>query len=106
MGGSAESNGNQSRSPSKLSEAAPSLHFCPTTMDVFSHFGRLDELIRMVYQGFDRFVVLSHVNESAWTIHLALKGPAGRWWRGSWSAQDVLHIVVRLRLSPFPKITR
>ncbi|KIM53652.1 hypothetical protein SCLCIDRAFT_31710 [Scleroderma citrinum Foug A] len=62
-------------------------------MDVFSHFGRLDELIRMVYQGFDRFVVLSHVNESAWTIHLALKGPAGRWWRGSWSAQDVLHIV-------------
>ena len=66
------------------------------TTDVLSHFAKLDELIQIVYQGFDRFVVLSHVNESAWTIHLALKGPAGRWWRGSWSAQDIHHIVVRL----------
>lgn len=73
-------------------------------MDVFSHFSRLDELIQIVYQGFDRFVVLSHVIESAWTIHLALKGPAGRWWRGSWSAQDILHIVVRLVFPHFQEL--
>ncbi|KAG1716090.1 hypothetical protein ID866_1062 [Astraeus odoratus] len=65
------------------------------TADVLSHFGRLDELIQIIYQGFSRFIVLSQVNESAWTIHLALKGPEGRWWRGSWSAQDILHVVVR-----------
>ncbi|KAI6044663.1 hypothetical protein EDC04DRAFT_2561287 [Pisolithus marmoratus] len=61
--------------------------------DVLSRFGRLDELIQIIYQGFDRFVVLSQVNESAWTIHLALKGPGGRWWRGTRSAQDILGIV-------------
>ena len=44
--------------------------------DVLLHFTKLDELIQTVYQGFDRFVVLSHVEELAWTIHLALKGPA------------------------------
>lgn len=62
-------------------------------MDVLSRFGRLDELIQMVYQGFDRFVVLSQVDESAWTIHLALKGPGGRWWRGARSSQDILGII-------------
>ncbi|KAI6157397.1 hypothetical protein BKA82DRAFT_4056387 [Pisolithus tinctorius] len=62
-------------------------------VDVLSHFGRLDELIQIVYQGFDRFVVISQVIESAWTIHLGLKGPGGRWWRGATSAQDILGIV-------------
>ncbi|KAI6121334.1 hypothetical protein F5141DRAFT_1089470 [Pisolithus sp. B1] len=62
-------------------------------MDVLSRFGRLDELIQMVYQGFDRFVVLSQVDESTWTIHLALKGPGGRWWRGARSSQDILGII-------------
>ncbi|KAI6000759.1 hypothetical protein EDD15DRAFT_1793101 [Pisolithus albus] len=62
-------------------------------MDVLSRFGRLDELIQMVYHGFDRFVVLSQVDESAWTIHLALKGPVGRWWRGARSSQDILGII-------------
>ncbi|KIJ67494.1 hypothetical protein HYDPIDRAFT_108283 [Hydnomerulius pinastri MD-312] len=61
--------------------------------DALTHFGGLDELIQVVYQGFDRFVVLSQVNDSAWTVHLGLKGPQGRWWRGSWSAQDVVQIV-------------
>ncbi|KAH7888315.1 hypothetical protein F5I97DRAFT_1851440 [Phlebopus sp. FC_14] len=61
--------------------------------DILSHFGGLDELIQVVYQGFDRFVVLSQVNDSAWTLHLGLKGPEGRWWRGSWSAQDVTRVV-------------
>ncbi|KAL4080177.1 hypothetical protein V8B97DRAFT_707566 [Scleroderma yunnanense] len=47
----------------------------------------------MAMDGFDRFVILSQVSESAWTIHLALKGPGGRWWRGSWSAQDILRTI-------------
>lgn len=63
------------------------------SMDVLSHFGGLDELIQVIYQGFDRFVVLSQVNDSAWTVYLGLKGPEGRWWRGSWSAQDVTQLV-------------
>jgi hypothetical protein len=57
-----------------------------------SHFGVLDELIQVIYQGFDRFVVLSQVTESAWSIHLGLKGPEGRWWRGSWSTKHILDI--------------
>ncbi|KAG1864396.1 hypothetical protein F4604DRAFT_1783232 [Suillus subluteus] len=60
--------------------------------DVLSHFGVLDELIQVIYQGFDRFVVLSQVTESAWSIHLGLKGPEGRWWRGSWSTKHILNI--------------
>ena len=64
-------------------------------MDVLSHFGELDELIQVIYQGFDRFIVLSTVAESSWTICLGLKGPEGRWWRGSWSARDITQFVVR-----------
>ncbi|KAG9316198.1 hypothetical protein JVU11DRAFT_2223 [Chiua virens] len=30
-------------------------------MDVLSHFGELDELIQIIYQGFDRFIILSTV---------------------------------------------
>ncbi|KAG1745436.1 uncharacterized protein EDB91DRAFT_1049844 [Suillus paluster] len=60
--------------------------------DVLSHFGGLDELIQVIYQGLDRFVALSQVTESAWSIYLGLKGPEGRWWRGSWSAKHILNI--------------
>ena len=49
------------------------------TMDVLSHFGELDELIQVIYQGFDRFVVLSAVAGSCWTLCVGLKGPEGRW---------------------------
>ncbi|KAF8550678.1 hypothetical protein OG21DRAFT_1499637 [Imleria badia] len=58
-------------------------------MDTLSHFGALDELIQVVYQGFERFIVLSAVDSSSWTVYVGLKGPEGRWWRGSWSAHDV-----------------
>jgi len=64
-------------------------------MDVLSRFGGLDELIQVIYQGFDRFIVLSAVNESTWTVYVGLKGPEGRWWRGSWSARDITQFVVR-----------
>ncbi|KAG2128521.1 uncharacterized protein EDB93DRAFT_1184482 [Suillus bovinus] len=60
--------------------------------DVLSHFGVLDDLIHIIYQGFDRYVVLSRVTESAWSIYLGLKGPEGRWWRGSWSPKHILNI--------------
>jgi hypothetical protein len=62
-------------------------------MDVLSHFGELDELIQVIYQGFDRFIVVSAVNESSWTVYVALKGPGGRWWRGSWSARDITQFI-------------
>ncbi|KAG2072236.1 hypothetical protein BDR04DRAFT_1096808 [Suillus decipiens] len=68
--------------------------------DVLSHFGVLDELIQVIYQGFDRFVVLSQVTESAWSIYLGLKGPEGRWWRGSWSAKHILDITNGVQSGP------
>lgn len=64
---------------------------------VLLHFGVLDELIQVIYQGADRFVALSEITESAWSIYLGLKGPEGRWWRGSWSAQHIVKITVRVR---------
>ncbi|KAG1742125.1 hypothetical protein EDB19DRAFT_1827786 [Suillus lakei] len=68
--------------------------------DVLSHFGVLDELIQVIYQGLDRFVVLSQVTESAWSIYLGLKGPEGRWWRGSWSAKHIINITNGVQSGP------
>ncbi|KAG2356357.1 hypothetical protein BDR07DRAFT_1300731 [Suillus spraguei] len=68
--------------------------------NVLSHFGVLDELVQVIYQGFDRFVVLSQVTESAWSIYLGLKGPEGRWWRGSWSAKHILDITNGVQSGP------
>lgn len=64
-------------------------------MDILSHFEVLDELIQVIYQGFERFIVLSAVNESSWTVYVGLKGPEGRWWRGSWSSRDITQFIVR-----------
>ena len=66
------------------------------TSDVLSHFGALDELIQIIYEGVERFVLLSNVDEASWTIHLGLQGPEGRWWRGRWLEKDILHLTVRL----------
>ncbi|KAJ7232776.1 hypothetical protein B0H12DRAFT_1144856 [Mycena haematopus] len=60
--------------------------------DVMSCFYALDELVQVIYQGMDKFVVLSDVADK-WNIHLGLTGPEGRWWRGSWGAADVRAIV-------------
>ncbi|KAG1777091.1 hypothetical protein EV702DRAFT_1105813 [Suillus placidus] len=68
--------------------------------DVLSHFAVLDELIQVIYQGFDRFVVLSQVTESAWSIYLGLKGSEGRWWRGSWSTKHILNITNGVQSGP------
>jgi hypothetical protein len=62
--------------------------------DVLANFSCLDELTQVVYQSVHRFVVLSSVSD-AWTIHLGLAGPEGRWWRGGWGEDDILRVVVR-----------
>jgi hypothetical protein len=61
--------------------------------DVMANFAVLDELVQVIYQGMDKFVVLSDVAEDTWNIHLGLTGPEGRWWQGSWREADVLAIV-------------
>ncbi|RDB24778.1 hypothetical protein Hypma_007992 [Hypsizygus marmoreus] len=60
--------------------------------DVLANFSCLDELTQVIYQSVYRFVVLSAVSDK-WTIHLGLAGPEGRWWRGSWTKDDILKIV-------------
>jgi hypothetical protein len=60
--------------------------------DVMANFGVLDELVQVIYQGMEKFVVLSTVTDK-WNIHLGLTGPEGRWWHGSWSAADVRTII-------------
>ncbi|KAJ7188559.1 hypothetical protein C8R46DRAFT_1055077 [Mycena filopes] len=52
--------------------------------DVMANFMLLDELVQVIYQGMNKFVVLSDVADDKWN---------GRWWRGSWRAADVLAIV-------------
>jgi len=60
--------------------------------DVLSHFGALDELIQVIYEGIERFVLLSKVDYESWTMYLGLQGPEGRWWRGCWLEKDILHL--------------
>lgn len=62
-------------------------------MSPFANFSCLDELIQVVYQDVNRFVVLSNVSSTEWTIHLGLTGE-GRWWRGRWQDADLTKLVV------------
>lgn len=63
-------------------------------MDLY--FSALDELIQIVYQGSAKFVLMSRVDHTSWTVHLGLSGPEGRWWRGKWADEDVKAITVSL----------
>ena len=63
--------------------------------DLLANFFGLDELIQVVYQGFDKFVVLSSVDDSEWNIHVGLSGRNGRWWRGCWTEPDFKSFFVR-----------
>ena len=63
--------------------------------DALSHFGVLDEIIQIIYEGVERFVLFSKVDYESWTIYLGLQGPEGRWWRGCWFEKDILHLTVR-----------
>ncbi|RDX50062.1 hypothetical protein OH76DRAFT_1349734 [Lentinus brumalis] len=57
--------------------------------DVMSHFSPLDELIKVIYQGSARFVIVSSVDDASWTVHVGLTGDRGRWWRGRWTDKEV-----------------
>ncbi|KAF7981975.1 hypothetical protein HWV62_30791 [Athelia sp. TMB] len=61
--------------------------------DVISCFSALDELIQIIYEGVERFVLLSAIDDAAraWVVHVALHG-TGRWWRGAWSEHDLLRL--------------
>lgn len=62
--------------------------------DMVSHFGAVDELIQLIYQGSDKFVLISAVNNVHWTLHLGLAG-VGRWWKGQWTEKDIFKFLVR-----------
>ena len=70
-------------------------------MSVFDSFASLDEIIQVIYQGADRFVVLSNVEfgplRAGWDIHVGLVDE-GRWWKGRWTEKDVENIAVCLSL--------
>lgn len=62
--------------------------------DLLSNFNCLDELTQVIYQGIYKFVVVSAVSDDSWNVHVGLSGQHGRWWRGSWTEEDVrLHLV-------------
>ncbi|EIN12072.1 hypothetical protein PUNSTDRAFT_50822 [Punctularia strigosozonata HHB-11173 SS5] len=65
--------------------------------DALLAFTALDELIQLIYQGASRFVVISRVDDHAWTLHVGLSASGsaadGRWWRGRWTAEDILGAV-------------
>lgn len=65
-----------------------------TDFDMISEFGTLDELIQVIYQGANKFVVLSSVADDAWSVYLTLANSEGRWWTGRWTEKDVLDFVV------------
>lgn len=60
---------------------------------MISEFGTLDELIQVIYQGANKFVVLSSVADDAWSVYLTLANSEGRWWTGRWTEKDVLDFV-------------
>ena len=62
--------------------------------DMISHFGAVDELIQLIYQGTNKFVLISAVNNVYWTLHLGLTGNEGRWWKGRWSEKDIFRFLV------------
>jgi len=63
--------------------------------DFLANFSCLDELTQVIYQGICKFVVLSAVSDDKWNVHIGLSGQQGRWWRGSWTEEDV-----RLQFGP------
>ncbi|KAI0365659.1 hypothetical protein BV20DRAFT_724205 [Pilatotrama ljubarskyi] len=61
--------------------------------DAISHFTPLDELIQVIYQGSARFVIISSVDDTSWTVHVGLTGDEGRWWQGRWTEKDVRAVI-------------
>lgn len=64
-------------------------------MSALDHFGPLDELIQIIYQGTSKFVVLSNVDEENWSIHVGLVDDRkSGWWRGRWTNHDIKKFAV------------
>ncbi|KAI0686854.1 hypothetical protein BC835DRAFT_432649 [Cytidiella melzeri] len=61
--------------------------------DMISHFGAVDELIQLIYQGTNKFVLISAVDGAHWTLHLGLTGAEGRWWKGNWTEKDIFRFL-------------
>lgn len=64
-------------------------------MSVFTNFAALDDLVQVIYQDINRFVIISNVSDTEWTVHLG-KSDEGRWWVGRWTEAEVTKIVVRV----------
>ncbi|KAF8498804.1 hypothetical protein JB92DRAFT_3125235 [Gautieria morchelliformis] len=62
-------------------------------MGVFDNFVSLDGLIQVLYHSTSCFVLISNLETAAWVVELGLVGNDNRWWRGSWSENDVLKVV-------------
>ncbi|KIY54015.1 hypothetical protein FISHEDRAFT_54814 [Fistulina hepatica ATCC 64428] len=95
---------------SRLSLQHGGKRFSPNTcrlslmvMSLLSSFSCLDDIIQIIHQGSNSFVVASSVSiqdsDSAWNVHLGLKG-YGRWWKGSWTEEDVQKLLGGKHRSP------
>ena len=66
-------------------------------MSALDSFTPLEDLIQVIYQGLNRFVLLSKVDfdslEPSWTVYLGLADD-GRWWKGKWVEKDVHDFIV------------
>lgn len=57
-------------------------------MTISDSFCCLDELTQVIYQGAYRFVIISNI-AADWNVHLGLADSQGRWWRGTWTDDDI-----------------
>ena len=66
-------------------------------MSALDSFTPLEDLIQVIYQGLNRFVLLSKVDfdslEPSWIVYLGLADD-GRWWKGKWVEKDVHDFIV------------
>lgn len=76
-----------------LAVATTSRTMADSDFDMIAHFGAVDELIQLIYQGSNKFVLLSAVCSVHWSVHLGLTG-SGRWWNGQWSERDIFKFLV------------
>jgi hypothetical protein len=60
----------------------------------------LDDLVHLIYQSLNRFVLVSTVSDECWVINLGLRagaipGSRAKWWRARLSESDLLNHAVR-----------
>ena len=92
--GTATVNSWEPADPASCSHARNAFPVPRPSLGMDLYFSALDELVQIVYQGSAKFVLMSRVDYTSWTVHLGLSGPEGRWWRGGWTDGDVKAITV------------